>query len=271
MSYTNKTPNYELPQYVADDKPTYLGDMNKAYLDIDTALKNISDKAIASETLSENANTTSATALSTAQTASSVAQSAQTKADSATTVAQNAQSDATTANTTANEAKTLSQTANTNSQTAITNSETAVSTSNTANTNSQQALSLIEELQAILQGDVLFEDTTGNEGGSQSFNLTKSIEGYKTLSIHYRFSLGDYFYESNRRIEAVAGEDFLINDIIAHSSIVAIGRQARYLLSNNTISRQAQSEIRFESGNTLSYNNNPQSIIYITKVIGYKY
>lgn len=39
MSATNKTPNYGLPQYVAEDKPTYLGDFNKAMLDIDTNMK----------------------------------------------------------------------------------------------------------------------------------------------------------------------------------------------------------------------------------------
>lgn len=39
MSFTNKTPNYDLPQYIATDKPTYLVDANGAYLAIDTAMK----------------------------------------------------------------------------------------------------------------------------------------------------------------------------------------------------------------------------------------
>ena len=39
MPYTNQTPNYGLPQYIATDKPTYLGDANSAYSAIDTRMK----------------------------------------------------------------------------------------------------------------------------------------------------------------------------------------------------------------------------------------
>lgn len=36
MPYTNKTPHYNLPQYIGSDKPTYLGDFNGAMSIIDT-------------------------------------------------------------------------------------------------------------------------------------------------------------------------------------------------------------------------------------------
>lgn len=39
MAHTNSTPNYGLPQFIGDDKPTFLGDMNEAFSDIDTAMK----------------------------------------------------------------------------------------------------------------------------------------------------------------------------------------------------------------------------------------
>ena len=39
MPYTNSTANYGLPQYIATDKPTYLGDANSAYSTIDTQMK----------------------------------------------------------------------------------------------------------------------------------------------------------------------------------------------------------------------------------------
>ena len=39
MPFTNQTPNYSLPQYIATDHPTYLGDANDAYLKIDTRMK----------------------------------------------------------------------------------------------------------------------------------------------------------------------------------------------------------------------------------------
>lgn len=45
MASTNKTTHYKLPQYIGSDKPTYLGDMNEAYLKIDTAIYNASETA----------------------------------------------------------------------------------------------------------------------------------------------------------------------------------------------------------------------------------
>lgn len=51
MSFTNHTPNYNLPQYVGTDKPTFLGDFNNAMSTIDTALHN--NEQNAGEGLSE--------------------------------------------------------------------------------------------------------------------------------------------------------------------------------------------------------------------------
>lgn len=45
MSSTNKTTNYNLSQYIATDKPTYLGDYNSDMLKIDTQLKANADSA----------------------------------------------------------------------------------------------------------------------------------------------------------------------------------------------------------------------------------
>lgn len=39
MGYTNKTSHYDLPQWIASDKPSWLGDMNAAFLAIDGALE----------------------------------------------------------------------------------------------------------------------------------------------------------------------------------------------------------------------------------------
>ncbi len=39
MASTNKTTNYELSQYIGNDKPTYLGDYNSDMLKIDTGMK----------------------------------------------------------------------------------------------------------------------------------------------------------------------------------------------------------------------------------------
>ena len=45
MPYTNQTPNYGLPQYIATDKPTYLGDANGAYSKLDAQMKANADAA----------------------------------------------------------------------------------------------------------------------------------------------------------------------------------------------------------------------------------
>ena len=45
MSYTNHTPNYNLPQYVGTDKPTFLGDFNNAMTTIDTQMHNNAQNA----------------------------------------------------------------------------------------------------------------------------------------------------------------------------------------------------------------------------------
>ena len=44
MASTNKTPNYDLSQYIGSDKPTFLGDYNSDMSKIDTAMKNNSNK-----------------------------------------------------------------------------------------------------------------------------------------------------------------------------------------------------------------------------------
>lgn len=76
MSFTNKTPNYDLPQYVSSDKPTYLGDFNQAMSTIDTAMKNNND-------LAESANNSATSALSQANQALTSAESAESNASKA--------------------------------------------------------------------------------------------------------------------------------------------------------------------------------------------
>lgn len=129
MSYTNQTANYGLPQYTADDKPTYLGDFNKAMLDIDTAIKANENIAQASQTLAQNANNSASEALSTANTASSSATNAGVKADNAYALAESAKADATQATTDATDAKTIANSAN---QTATSANATATSAQTTA-------------------------------------------------------------------------------------------------------------------------------------------
>ena len=105
MSATNSTPNYGLPQYVADDKPTYLGDFNKAMLDIDTNMKSIDNKAEGAESGIASVQATANQALENANQASTKADTAQATATQAQTTATTAKNTADTAQSTATEAK----------------------------------------------------------------------------------------------------------------------------------------------------------------------
>lgn len=64
MGATNKTANYELPQFVASDIPSWLNDVNGAMTKIDTAMKTVEVKADGATTASSGA-TSQVSALST--------------------------------------------------------------------------------------------------------------------------------------------------------------------------------------------------------------
>lgn len=56
MGYTNKTSHYDLPQWIAGDKPSWLGDVNTAMMNIDTALAAAGASASAAESSAAAAN-----------------------------------------------------------------------------------------------------------------------------------------------------------------------------------------------------------------------
>ena len=74
MSYTNSTPNLHLPQYIATDKPTYLGDWNASMQTIDTVITETQSSA-------SGAQGTASSAMAAAQNAQASANSANSKAD----------------------------------------------------------------------------------------------------------------------------------------------------------------------------------------------
>lgn len=101
---TNKTTNYELPQFIGTDKPTWLGDVNGAMSIIDSAMHtNASDI----DSLESSVATASATASQASQDVSALTTTVgtlSTSVSSATTTANNAQATATSALNTANTA-----------------------------------------------------------------------------------------------------------------------------------------------------------------------
>lgn len=78
MSHTNKTPNYDLPQFIGTDKASWLGDLNPAFLAIDTGMQ-------ANKVAAQVAEVSAGEASALAQSANSVANSANSSATSALT------------------------------------------------------------------------------------------------------------------------------------------------------------------------------------------
>ena len=85
MASTNKTTHYDLPQWIGTDKPTFLGDMNQAYEDIDTAIYNAATAASNAASAAGSAQSAAATAQSAAESAGSTASAANTLATTANT------------------------------------------------------------------------------------------------------------------------------------------------------------------------------------------
>ena len=121
MSATNQTPNYDLPQYIGTDVPSYLGDFNKAMLDIDTAIKGVDNKATSAESSVATANSNASQALENSQTAQSTAETAQATATQAKSTATQAKSTAETAQSTATQAKNTATQAQSDATKALTN------------------------------------------------------------------------------------------------------------------------------------------------------
>ena len=113
MASTNKTPNYELSQYIGTDKPTYLGDYNSDMLKIDTAIKENADG------ISE-ASTNAGSAVAVARQAQQTAGQAKDEVTTLSKVVDNQTASISTATTTANNALSTANTANTNASSALT-------------------------------------------------------------------------------------------------------------------------------------------------------
>lgn len=105
MSYTNTTPNYDLPQFEASDRMTPVADFNGAFSAIDAALKANADNIADMDSDVAEAKSDAESALTTANSVASTANNALLQAQTANTTAGNALSTANGAVTTANSAK----------------------------------------------------------------------------------------------------------------------------------------------------------------------
>ena len=104
MGATNHTANYDLPQWIGTDKPTFLGDLNDAFLKIDTGMKTNQSEISGAVSDAGNALAKATSAEQAVNTLTPLVNTASENASQALTTANNAASTANTANTNANAA-----------------------------------------------------------------------------------------------------------------------------------------------------------------------
>lgn len=107
MGATNHTANYDLPQWIGTDKPTFLGDLNDAFLKIDAGMKRNQSEISGATSDAGKALAKATSAGQAVNTLTPIVNTASENASQALTTANNAASTANTANANANAAKTI--------------------------------------------------------------------------------------------------------------------------------------------------------------------
>lgn len=186
MSSTNKTPNYDLPQYIDTDKPTFLGDFNDAMGIIDKGMNDNKNSAGEGSNKMDEANARIGDAEKTLT-------ETQNQVDSISGLADTIEKKVQTALTQANDAATKSGQANTNSAAAVNAANQASTDANAALQQAQGNVSQINGLDArvsalessiVKAGDYLLAvftsaNGTGNPGatiGNYTFPETITVD-----------------------------------------------------------------------------------------------
>ena len=189
MSSTNKTPNYNLPQYIDTDKPTFLGDFNDAMGIIDKGMNDNKNAAGEGSNKMDEANTRIGDAEKTLT-------ETQNQVDSISGLAGTIEEKVQTALTQANDAATKSGQANTNSTAAVNSDNQASTDANAALQQAQGNVSQINGLDArvsalessiVKAGDYLLAVSTSANGtgspgatiGNYTFPETITVDDEK--------------------------------------------------------------------------------------------
>ena len=221
FAHTNQTANYDLPQFVGTDKPTWLGDFNQAMSDIDAGMhKNASDIAnmesdVASATQAASQASQNVTALTTTvNSLSSTVTSVQTTANNASQTASSALNTANTANGKADSNATnitslqnAVREFNLDTFTTIAKSDTTATGVNSDYTvNLTLATNSHDKTVFKLYGQVIGKLTTYNQVGYISFNTALRPESDITIN-----GAGIYVLEApNLSIAAIRGADIVV-------------------------------------------------------------
>lgn len=210
---TNKTANYDLPQFVGTDKPTWLGDFNQAMFDIDAGMHTNATDIESIETIAQNASASASQASQDVAGLTSTVSTLSSNVTSVTATANNAQQTATSALNTANTANGKADT-NASNITALT---TRVSTNETNIDN--------------LTGTILW--TNPNITSSfESQTITLSSSDYDVLEIFYI----DYTQENRVMSQRfIKGRNSLLNALFMYDGKMYMAERAISYTSDTSL------------------------------------
>lgn len=175
FSSTNKTTNYDLPQFVGTDKPTWLGDFNEAMSAIDAGMHENATDISSMESDVATASAAASQASQDVSTLTSTVNTLSTNVSTATTTANNAQATATSALNTAN---TANSTANTANGKADDNS--------TAITSINSSILSINSTISDMTGEIIWTNASPTASFSgQHITLTKALSNFDTYEVLY--------------------------------------------------------------------------------------
>ena len=240
FGHTNETTNYDLPQFVGTDKPTWLGDFNTAMSTIDTAvgtnasaITSLGTRVTSAEGIASQASTDVASLTSTVNTLSG-------NVTTVTTTANNAQSTATSALNTANTADGKATT-NASSIGDITDLETTVKTDLVS------AINEVNEKNIITAG--LSSDYT-----TPTANTILQITGWTSLD-----TIGNKLSLSNNKIVIGSGISKVKVSYAVEARSAGSGSINIYLRHNDTLISQ---EVE-----TFTAANQNGELMYIPRLI----
>lgn len=237
FGHTGETDNYDLPQFVGTDKPTWLGDFNSAMSAIDAGMaENASDitslgtRVTSAESTATQASTDVASLQSTVSTLS-------TNVTSVTSTANNAQSTATSALSTANSAQSTANSADGKADANATKIGDLTDLDTTAKTDIVSAINEVNEknIMSITLSSTYTVPTT---------NTLLSVTGFSLLN-----SVGDKLTFSNNKIVIGAG----VSKVLVSYSAEALSNASSNLIIYLSVGSNyiTQETVKFTASNQI--------------------
>lgn len=170
------------------------------------------------------------------------------------------------------------ETALTNSSTALTNANTAQTTATTAQTSAESAQTtantalskananetLITNINNRVTPTTLYDNQTGS---SSSVTLSESVTNFDYLEVFYAGVQGNVYYYSSTKIDVPNNKTIsLLSAISGASNFYFVGADA--LISGTSITLSNNRRVWFYHNSNAYFDTD--SLIYVTKVLGYK-